>query len=133
MRLAALREPGHDGPEVGARREGGDMQRQLGAGVQPRIRHGIAEDLADRHDAGPHRQVVVGLVVLGRPGADLGRRLLDGHAEQGRRLQLLRIDRPQLAIAVRQEALDVGIERRPLLVVVLDLVAPCRRPSPSDS
>ncbi len=90
------------------------MRRQRYPRREAAIRLGLPGDEPDRQHAGPDRQRVIRLVILGIAGPDLRRGLVERHVKDGRRLHLLRGRRPQLAPTAGRDPLREGFERRQL-------------------
>ena len=80
----------------------------------------------DRDDPGPGLELGVrGIVVVGRPGSNLGRGLVDRHRQDRRRLELLRVRASNLGPPSREELFGEGLEgRQPLGLVVHALERP---------
>ena len=87
----------------------------------------------ERDDAGPDVEVHVLVVVDGRAGADLRRRLVERQREHLRRLELLAVGRADVFPAARHEVLAERFERAQLLLGVVDERRRGRARSPSGS
>ena len=90
------------------------------ASVQPVVGHRRVGDLPQRQDPGPDGQVVVGLVVDRRPGADLGRDLDQREGEHGGGRQLTAVAPADRVAAAGNDVLDQGAQGGFLLVGVGD-------------
>ena len=112
---AYLRGRGLPGPGIAA-----SGRRQRCARGQTRVGLRLAGLADKRYDAGPHRQLVVLLVVHRRPCAGLRRGLVDRQREHRRRLQLVLRRRARLGPATGHDVLDDRLQRRSLLLGRVD-------------
>ncbi len=116
---------GRRGLPTGSRRArpsvGADVLGQLDAGSQQRVGLRCPDAQRERDDPGPGIELVVLLVVEGRPGANLRRGLLDGESDDRRRAHLVVGRRADFVPAARNDPFHDRPEGRSLLERLGDL------------